>query len=135
MKKNKQRVITLEQWAEIEVDAGRTVTTLYPSNAELWKKGQDMDPPPDLVYRRINFRTGVPLEYQWTTSDPLRRSRGGHCIQRMSLETWLRISVEEEGKWGKHLGPCGGILPRPKERGACDCPQCIAAALRLGWSQ
>jgi hypothetical protein len=131
MKKNKQRIVTLEQWAEVEIRGGRTFTTLYPSNAELRKKGQEMESRPDLVYRRINFRGPVPVEYHWTTSDPLRRRVGGHCIQRMSLESWLQVSALEECREGKHLGPCGGILPRPKERGECDCPQCAAATARL----
>ncbi|HMF75412.1 MAG TPA: hypothetical protein VK604_07085 [Bryobacteraceae bacterium] len=131
MKKNKQRIVTLEQWAEVEICDGRTKTTLYPSNQELAKKGKDMDPQPDMVYRRINFRGSVPIEYYWTTSDPTRRRRGGHCIQRMSVETWLKVSAIEELRTGKHLGPCGGILPRPPERGGCDCPQCTAATARL----
>jgi hypothetical protein len=131
MKKSKQRIVTLEQWVEVESLNGKTVTTLYPSNAEMQKKGRDMDPQPTLVYRRLNFRSGIPVEYHWTTHDPLRRERGGHCIQRMSLATWLKIIVVEERIGVKHVGPCGGILPRPKERGGCDCPQCVAAAERL----
>jgi hypothetical protein len=131
MKKNKKRIITLEQWVEVEVQCGKTVTTLYPPNAEMRKKGLEMDPPPDRVYRRLNFRAGVPLEYYWTTKDEQRRRRGGHCIQRMSLKTWLNIIPLEELKPGQHLGPCGGILPRPKERGGCDCPACTAATQRL----
>jgi hypothetical protein len=131
MKKNKQRIITLEQWVEVAVKCGKTVTTLYPSNAELRKKGEEMDPKPDLVYRRINFRSGVPIEYHWTTRDPVRRSRGGHCIQRMLPERWLKVSAEEELHPDGHIGPCGGIMPRPKERGGCDCPACTAATARL----
>ena len=131
MKKAKQRIITLEQWVEVERREGKTVTTLYPSNADLRKKGREMDPPPTLVYRRINFRSAIPFEYKWTTNDPLRHARGGHCIQRMTLAIWFKISASEEIEPGAHLGPCGGIMPRPKERGGCDCPQCIAAVERL----
>ncbi len=131
MKRNKTRIATLEQWVEVEIRDGQTVTTLYPPNAEMVKKGKEMDPPPDLVYRRINFRTIVPLEYYWTTSDPQRRRFGGHCIQRMSVETWLKVIAVEELRAGKHIGPCGGILPRPKERGGCECAQCTAATARL----
>jgi hypothetical protein len=130
MKKAKQRIVTLEQWVEVDRRDGKTITTLYPSNAELRKKGQDMDPPPTLVYRRLNFRSAIPVEYHWTTKDPLRQERGGHCIQRMTLGTWFIISRKEEA-CGPHLGPCGGIVPRPKARGGCDCPQCVAAMERL----
>jgi hypothetical protein len=131
MKKNKKRIITLEQWVEVETNCGKTVTKLYPSNAELRKKSLEMDPPPDLVYRRINFGAGVPLEYHWTTKDELRRRQGGHCIQRMALATWLQIIQREELRPGQHLGACGACMPRPKERGGCDCPVCTAATRRL----
>jgi hypothetical protein len=131
MKKTKQRLVILEQWAEIEIQNGEPVTTLYPSTAELRKKAAEMNPLPDLVYRRLNFQGPIPSNYFWTTHDPLRRARGGHCIQRMTYKVWLEIIPQEESSPGQHLGPCGGIVPRPKERGGCDCPQCTAAAERL----
>jgi hypothetical protein len=61
-----------------------------------------MDPPPELVYRRLNFVHGVPPAYDWTGADPEVRVRGGCGIQRMDVNTWLNVI----------------------ERGGCDCPVC-----------
>ena len=48
-----------------------------------------MEPPPDMVYLRLNFVNAVPVEYYWATSDAKRRQNGGHGIQRMTVEAWL----------------------------------------------
>jgi len=124
MAKKQPKIETLEQWVEVRVRDGKTETTLYPSNEELLKRKAKMDPPPDLVYRRLNFVNGVPEEYHWTTYDPRRRENGGHGIQRMTPERWLE-TIELEKRMGTgHLGPCGDPMPRPKERGGCECPAC-----------
>jgi hypothetical protein len=83
-----------------------------------------MDPPPELVYRRLNFVHGVPPAYDWTGADPEVRVRGGCGIQRMDVNTWLNVIEREQASGTGHIGPCGGNLPRPKERGGCDCPVC-----------
>jgi len=122
----KQRKSTiLEQWVEVEVDSGtgKTITTLYPSNEELIKKGQAMLPPPDYIYRRFCFPGGVPPEYFWTTNDPIQRQFGGAGIQRMSVDTWLELIEREKAAGTGHLSPIGN-LPRPKDRGGCDCEVC-----------
>src|SRR3954454_5089590 len=69
-KKNHRKLTILNQWIEIEVENGQTVTKLYPSNEELIEEGKAMLPPPDLVYRRLNLPSGVPREYQWATKNP-----------------------------------------------------------------
>jgi hypothetical protein len=122
--KSQEKTVTLEQWVEIEICEGRTVTTLYPPNEEMLKQLKEMDPKPQLVYRRLNFRGSVPPEYHWTTHDEERRANGGHGIQRMLVETWLTtIAGETDG----HLGPCFAPMPRPLSRGGCDCPTCTKA--------
>ena len=122
--KGQEQIVTLEQWAEIEICEGRTVTTLYPANEEMLKRLEEMDPKPHLVYRRLNFRHGVPPEYYWATNSEAQRATGGHGIQRMRVETWLTtIAGEEDG----HLGPCLEPLPRPLSRGGCDCTTCREA--------
>lgn len=124
-KKKRRKVVVLDQWVEIDVTPdGKTVTTLYPSNELLIESGQKLWPPPELVYRRMNFLRGVPEEYAWTTEDPAIRASGGMGIQRMTVNTWLDLIDKEKALGTGHLLPCGGNLPRPEERGGCDCPVC-----------
>jgi hypothetical protein len=87
--KKLKKIKTLEQWVEITVEDGKTVTRLYPSNEQLIKDGQKMWPPPDLIYRRLNFVNGIPEEYRWTVraGDEARMQRGGCGIQRMEVDT------------------------------------------------
>jgi hypothetical protein len=132
-KKNQRKIVTLEQWVEVEIHDGETVTKLYPSNEELIKRGQEMDPPPEMVYRRLNFRRGVPVEYEWATSDPEVRKRAWHGIQRMGVDTWLE-QIEQEKKNGSgHLEATDAALPRPESRGGCECRACTA--MRLYWER
>jgi len=124
--KKMRKIAILDQWVEVEIQDGRTVTKLYPSNAGLIKEGQAMDPPPDLVYRRLSFPHGVPAEYRWAVgSSEGRMERGGIGTQRMTVDTWLDAIEREEASGTGHVGPTGvGNLPRPRERGGCDCEVC-----------
>ena len=79
----KSEPVVIEQFVEVTVLNGVTVTELYPPNSEMLQLLGKMDPPPDLVYRRFNFRGCVPSEYYWTTNDPGRWRYGGGCLQRM----------------------------------------------------
>ncbi len=119
----------MDQWIDVEMIDGKPVISYYPSNEELWQEGQKMNPPPTMVYRRFHFVDAVPPEYAWTTSDPEAMERGGLGIQRMSLETWLRI-IEDEKLTGKP-GKCGGNLPKPETWGHCECKSCTANRERL----
>jgi len=130
-KKAGRKIVTLEQWVEVRVWEGATLTTLYPSNDALRERAQKMDPPPEMVYRRLNFVDGVPIEYYWTTDDPARRGNGGHGIQRMALDTWLETIAHEERLGNGHVGPCSQPLPRPKSRGGCDCEVCAGIREKL----
>jgi hypothetical protein len=116
----------LEQWVEVEIEEGRTVTKLYPSNERLKKVAEKMETAPELVYRRIHFPQGIPEEYRWAAaSTPEMFERGGCGIQRMTVETWLEVIEREAARGTGHVGPTGvGNLPRPEERGGCDCPVC-----------
>lgn len=122
--KKQKKVPALDQWVEVETVGGKTVTTLYPPNAQLMKEGHAMLPPPEMVYRRLHFVGPVPPEYYWTTDDEQKRAIGGLGIQRMTIETWLDVIEREEANGTGHIGPCGGNLPRPEERGGCDCEVC-----------
>ncbi|MBV9085051.1 MAG: hypothetical protein JOZ62_20425 [Acidobacteriaceae bacterium] len=126
-KKKQKKIHTLEQWVEIRTEDGNTVTKLFPSNEQLIEDGKKMWPAPDLVYRRFHFVDGVPPEYHWTApeGDTARLETGGLGIQRMTPDTWLEVIEREKLREDGHLGPTGvGNLPRPKERGGCDCPVC-----------
>jgi len=129
-KKNVRKIQTVEQWVEITVEDGVTKTQLFPPNEVLLKEAKEMEAP-DLVYRRMNFVHGVPAEYAWAGGNAEIRARGGHGIQRMTYEKWLEVIEQERGSGTGHLGPCGGNLPRPKERGGCDCPVCTHNAAVL----
>jgi hypothetical protein len=130
--KKLKKVYTLEQWVEVRIEDGKTVTTLYPSNAQLIEDGKKMYPPPDYVYRRINFPNGIPEEYYWVNQDPVARKLGGCGIQRMTPDTWLDVIEREEAGGTGHVGPTGvGNLPKPKDRGGCDCPVCTHNAVIL----
>jgi hypothetical protein len=122
--KKRKKIPILDQWLEIEIQDGKTVTTFYPSNEQLIKEGQAMFPPPEMIYRRMHFVHGVPAEYHWTTDDPVTRERGGMGTQRMTVDTWLELIEGENANGTGHAGPCGGNLPRPEERGGCDCETC-----------
>jgi hypothetical protein len=121
-----RNIVTIEQWVEVRARDGQTATTLYPSNAKMRERALTMDPPPDMVYRRLNFVDCVPVEYYWTTDDPARRRNGGHGIQRMDVQTWLETIEREEELGNGHVGPCSRALPRPKSRGGCECEVCAA---------
>ncbi len=124
-KKKHGKISLLEQWVEIETsESGETVTTLYPSNEVLMQKGQKLSPAPEMVYRRLNFIGPVPEAYAWTTDESSTRASGGMGIQRMSMEMWLAAIKKEKELGTGHLLPCGGNLPRPEERGGCECPTC-----------
>lgn len=121
--KKMRKVTVLDQWVEIWREKGVTYTAVYPSNEQLIEAGKRMDPPPELIYRRFNFVNGVPEEYGWVGADAQTRKYGGVGIQRMTVETWLSLTENEQP--GTHVGPTlGGNLPRPNERGGCDCPVC-----------
>ena len=119
-----RKIPILDQWIEITVTDGQTRTRLFPPNDRLIEQGQAMLPPPQLVYRRLNFLNGVPEEYSWAISDPQTLANGGMGIQRMTVDTWLEVVEREKTNPSGHIGPCGGNLPRPKQRGGCDCEVC-----------
>ena len=135
----------LEQWLGIRVTDSVTTTEYVPTNAELRKMGEESEAVPQMVYRRMNFPDGVPVEYKWTNSHEVESCEktlkgewceqcapflhGGAGIQRMTYETWLEISEKEELREGGHAGITGvGNLPRPKERGGE-----VEFAEMLGW--
>jgi hypothetical protein len=122
--RKRKKIVRLEQWVEVRTVDGKTETQLYPSNAKLIERGKSMLPPPDFVYRRLNFPDGIPPEYDWVgVIDENHRQRGGMGIQRMTIDTWLELVDSEAQRGDGHLSPTGN-LPRPEEHGGCDCTIC-----------
>ena len=127
------RKVVLEQWVEIRIRNGKTVTELTPPNDRLRERAERMEEEPELLYRRLNFPEGVPSEYEWTGPDENTRHYGGGGIQRMAYDTWLEVSRKEEKAEGGHIGETGsGSLPRPKEHGECECALCVENERRMG---
>lgn len=125
--KGQRKIPILDQWVEVTVQDGRTITELFPPNEVLREEGRAMDPTPELVYRRIFFPSGVPPEYNWTFPDDMTRQYGGGCIQRLTLKTWLNLSAIEELFDDGHIRPSNApYVPRPNERGGCECPACAS---------
>ena len=111
-----------EQWVEVgRNEAGETVTRLLPANEELQKEAVKKERLPDLVYRRLFFVGEVPAEYRWTTSR--ERAYGGLGTQRLTWAGWQEQIARESGTAQGHLLPAGN-LPRPQERGGCECGVC-----------
>ena len=134
--KKRRKIALLEQWVEVTIDEeGKTVTRLFPSNKNLIEHGKGMLPSPELVYRRLNFPHGIPPEYAWTGLREEQKPLGGCGLQRMTTDQWLDVIDREAPEIPRagyrssyapeHIGPTGvGNLPRPKERGGCDCDVC-----------
>jgi hypothetical protein len=118
-----EATVTLEQWVEVTVKNGVTKTACFPSTEELRKMGAKMDPPYNIVYRRFHFVNCVPPEYYWITPREDRRRNGGAAIQRMTPETFDRISKEEAELGTGHL-LATPFLARPEDRGTCNCDVC-----------
>ena len=123
--KKREKPSVIEQWVQVHVEDGRTVTERFPSDEELRKQAEEMERLPTLVYRRLDFVDGVPVEYWWATRDAQRRQYGGCGIQRMTYQRWLLVvEAEKEYPDGRALPTGVGNLPRPKERGGCECGVC-----------
>jgi hypothetical protein len=69
----------------------------------------------------------VPEEYAWTANglqvEAHVQDYGGAGIQRIRPKKWLEQIEKEKREGGGHLLPCGN-MPRPEERGGCDCQVC-----------
>ncbi len=123
--KKKDKLQVIEQWADISTnEMGKTVTKLVPSNDELKKQASKMEREPDLVYRRLFFAGAVPAEYRWATTDPQALAYGGLGVQRMTWAVWKKQIVQEMLTVSGHLQAGEGNLPRPHERGGCECEVC-----------
>jgi hypothetical protein len=122
--KNKKRFVRHEQWIEIMRVEGKTVTVYYPPNEEFEQLRLKLDPPADLIYRRLNFIHGVPPEYLWTDPPADIQQYGGHFLQRITPEEWpIILQAERKSKTGLVI-PATNAQPRPEVLGPCPCDKC-----------
>ncbi len=122
-KSHTKRPVQLEQWIEIMIETNRTVSTFYPSNEEIALILRKMNPKPDLIYRRLNFVDGVPVEYDWIKPTPTFKQYGGMWVQRMLPDEWPHLMRRERGADGHAVG-ARYSQPRPEAWGLCPCPTC-----------
>lgn len=94
-KQGKDEPAVIEQWVEVRRIENKPVTQFFPSNEELQKRIETATPKPDLVYRRLFFPDGVPVQYQWTRPRNGQAANGGLAMQRMTVETWLSLREKE----------------------------------------
>ena len=126
IRSKKPKLKLLEQWIDIQARDGKTVSTFYPPNDELEELRLEMDPPPDLIYRRLNFVGPVPKEYSWTGPDERCRRWGGHALQRLIVEDWLWVLEKERRSGSIHALASRAQQPRPEQFGPCPCFRCKA---------
>ena len=96
-------VPNLTQWVRVSQDGEDTVTTLTPSNEELLKEAEAMDPKPVRVYRKMYIDPWLATEYEWVPRDLPGESR--HRMQVMTFEEWLKALEREKYIQGGHIGP------------------------------
>jgi hypothetical protein len=118
-----QAIHVLDQWADIVIEGGGTVTKVEPSNEQLLEDRGMMKPPPEQVCRRFHFRDGTPDEYAWCRESDEQRTTRGWGLQQMTMETWLAAIEREQAAGTGHLSHTGEDLPDPRRLG-CWCLVC-----------
>jgi hypothetical protein len=124
LKRKTGRPVHHEQWIEVTQIDGRALSTFYPPNAEFDRLLREMNPQPDLIYRRLNFVHGVPDVYLWTKPPDDIRIYGGHWLHRMLVKDWPGIMAAESLLTDHHLIPSPNPQPRPEIYGPCPCAVC-----------
>jgi len=119
-----KKPVTHEQWIDIRCVDGKLVCNFFPPNKEFELERQDMDPQPDLIYRRLNFINGVPQEFNWTHPTDSVRLYGGHFLQRMKIKSWLKVMAAERFEGRNIPICCDDPQPRPEAYGPCPCERC-----------
>ena len=124
IKKKAKPPVTHQQWVEVRVVNGETVSTFYPTNEEFEKERLELDPPATLIYRRLNFVNGVPKEYAWTQPPPQVAQYGGHFLHRMKVEDWQHVLETERAQGNHRVVPSQNPQTRPESLGPCPCAAC-----------
>ncbi len=118
--------ITHDQWIEIETVDGKTVVKYYPPNEQFEKERLDLDPPAQLIYRRIHFVNGVPAEYLWTDPPEQIRNHGGLILHRLTPDLWATVLSRERNQNHTQVLAPDYYIKRPEAFGPCPCDRCTA---------
>ena len=97
--------LRVQQWVEIEVKDGRTITTCSPSNEQVMKDVAKRSERPLFLTRTLNFPRGIPPEYDWACHTDMQQTFP--CIARQTVlySQWLDVIEREKSTPGGHLGP------------------------------
>ena len=123
-KKQSKRPVHLDQWLEIEQADGICTVTRYPPNDEFEKLLKAMNPPAELIYRRMFFVHGVPKEYSNLVMVPDFENVSGLFLQRILPEEWACILAQESASGTDSIMLASKPQPRPEGYGPCPCPEC-----------
>jgi hypothetical protein len=122
-KKSQKRTVHLDQWIEIEETEAGCVVTRYPPNDKLEELRQKMDPPAELIYRRMFFITAVPPEYHALLATDGAGPTAGLYLQRILPDEWKVILAAERISGTDAMVLSESPQPRPEEFGPCPCPE------------
>ena len=97
--------LRVQQWVEIEVKDGRTITTCSPSNEQVMKDAAKRSERPLFLTRTLNFQRGIPPQYDWACHTDMQQTFP--CIARQTVlySQWLDVIEREKSTPGGHLGP------------------------------
>lgn len=90
------------QWVTVRVVDEKTVTTVKPSNEELFEQSRAMEPPPERVHRVVSIQPWLVEEYRWAADLP----GSSNCREQvMTFEEWVRLTGREKERDGGPVGP------------------------------
>jgi hypothetical protein len=92
---------TLFQTVVVKIVDGKTVTAMYPTNAEEMRVAEKAGEAKRAI-RQFEFPDGVPEEYHWVFPDGNRRKAGAAREVEMSATHWKELAAKETG----HAQPC-----------------------------
>ena len=83
-----------------------------------------MNPPAELIYRRMFFVHGVPKEYSNLVMVPDFEKVSGLFLQGILPEEWACILAQESASGTDSIMLASKPQPRPEGYGPCPCPEC-----------
>jgi hypothetical protein len=124
MRKKGIKPVHLDQWLEIEEIDGICTVKRYPPNHEFEELRQKMNPPAELIYRRMFFLNGIPSDYWQLCDKPGDENLSGLFLQRILPDEWASILDRETASGTDVIILASRPQPRPEALGPCPCPKC-----------